>query len=641
MSQPNKSGTGPGSRHNPALHGKIKLDHNTGKTLKRLFVYIKNGYKISFVFAMVCIVITALVGVASALFLRVLIDDYIAPLLLSQVPDFNGLFKAIVVMAGIYMTGVIASLFYNVTMVKISHGVLKTVRNQLFVNMQKFPLQYFDTHAHGDLMSHYTNDTDSMRQMLSQSIPHALSSILKIVTILAAMISLSIPLTFVVLSMIGLIYFFIVKVGGKSAIHFKERQKVLGSLNGYIEEMISGQKVIKMFSYEDETKLEFDKRNENLCDQTTKANKYANILMPIMGNLGNLQYVLIAIVGGILAINTNAGLTLGAIASFLTLSKNFSNPVSQISQEINAIVMALAGAQRVFSLMDQKPEKDEGLVTLVNAKEKGGILVETESRTGTWAWKSPKHDGSFTYTKLAGDVRLQNLNFAYEKEKPVLKDINIYAKPGQKIAFVGSTGAGKTTITNLINRFYDVENGIITYDGIPVDNIKKPDLRRSLGMVLQDTTLFTGTIMENIRYGKLNATDEEVVEAAKLSNSHSFISRLPDGYQTIISGSGNDLSQGQSQLLSIARCAIANPPVMILDEATSSIDTRTEALIQKGMDRLMEGKTVFVIAHRLSTVQNAKVIIVLENGRIIERGDHSALIAEKGKYYQLYTGTLA
>lgn len=607
-------------------------------TIKRLMSYVTGQYKAQFALVIVCILISSLAGVAGSLFLKTLIDDYIAPLLLQENPVFTGLLQAILIMAGIYLAGVVATFIYNRLMVVIAQGVLKKIRDGMFSHMQSLPIKYFDTHPHGNIMSHYTNDTDTLRQMLSQSIPQVVSSIVTIIAVFIAMLSTSIYLTVLVIVMIFIMMFVVKKIGGKSGSYFKKQQQSLGQLNGYIEEMIHGQKVIKVFCHEEKAKQGFEELNEELRNNATEANTFANILMPIMANLGTLQYVLIAIVGGALAIGGIGGLTIGAIAAFLQLSRSFTMPISQVSQQVNSIVMALAGAQRIFDLMDEESEQDEGYVTLVNAKYVGDTLVETSEYTGVWAWKHPHEDGSVTYTRLTGDVRFYDVDFGYQANKNVLHHITLYAEPGQKVAFVGSTGAGKTTITNLINRFYDIADGKISYDGININKIKKNDLRRSLGIVLQDTHLFSGTVMDNIRYGRLDATDEEVYEAARLANADDFISTLPEGYHTELTADGGRLSQGQRQLLSIARAAIADPPVMILDEATSSIDTRTEAIVQRGMDRLMQGRTVFVIAHRLSTVQNSDAIMVLEQGQIIERGNHEKLISEKGKYYQLYTG---
>jgi len=610
-------------------------------TVKRTFAYLLD-YKWRFLAVIVCIIISALVSVVSSLFLRTLIDDYITPLLLEKetgnLPDFSGLLVTILTMAGIYLVGVISGLVYNMIMATITQGIQKNIRDKMFSHMQTLPIKYFDTNTHGDIMSRYTNDTDTLRMMISQSIPQSISAVITIISVFISMVILSGWLTLLVVVLAAVTVFISGKIVGRSGIHFVRQQKSLGDMNGYIEEMISGQKVIKVFCHESEAEEEFDKRNEELCDAATEANKYANYLGPIMNNMGHLQYVIIAIVGGALAISGIGGLTVGTIASFLQLSKSFNQPINQVSQQFNAIIMALAGAKRIFEIMDQAPETDEGYVTLVNAEEKDGVIVETDHRTGVWAWKHPHSDGSVTYTKLGGEVRLSEVDFGYTEDKMVLHDITLYAEPGQKVAFVGATGAGKTTITNLINRFYDIADGKIRYDGININKIKKADLRRSLGVVLQDVNLFTGTVMDNIRYGKLDATDEECIAAAKLAGADWFISMMPDGYNTVIDGSGSDLSQGQRQLISIARAAVADPPVMILDEATSSIDTRTEAIVQAGMDRLMHGRTVFVIAHRLSTVRNSDVIMVLDHGRIIERGSHDQLIAEKGQYYRLYTG---
>lgn len=608
------------------------------QVVKRLLSYL-GQYKLRFCLVLICIVLSALTSVASSLYLETLIDDYITPLLVEASPVFTALLRSLMVMGCIYLSGVIATLLYNRLMVAIAQGILKNIRDEMFVHMQTLPIRYFDTHTHGDIMSHYTNDTDTLRQMISQSIPQMFSSVITILAVFCAMVATSWQLTLFVLLFVALMLNVTRKIAGKSGYFFVRQQRALGDLNGYIEEMINGQKVIKVFCHEEKAIERFDEKNEKLCHDASEANTFANILMPIMGNLGNLQYVMLAIVGGTMAVAGVGGLTLGAIASFLQLSKSFMNPISQVSNQLNMVIMALAGAERIFKMMDEESEVDEGYVTLVNAKhDENGQLTQTKERTGLWAWKHPHGDGSITYTELKGEVRFYDVDFGYTSEKIVLHDITLYAKPGQKVAFVGATGAGKTTITNLINRFYDLADGKIRYDDININKIKKEDLRRSLGIVLQDTNLFTGTILENIRYGKRDATDEEVFEAARLANADEFIRRLPNGYDTVITGNGGNLSQGQRQLISIARAAVADPPVMILDEATSSIDTRTEAIVQRGMDSLMKGRTVFVIAHRLSTVQNSDVIMVLEAGRIIERGSHEKLIEERGKYYQLYTG---
>ncbi len=621
--------------------GPVGFDKNVKinkKTVKRLLGYLFTPYKFQIITVLICLVVSSITGVVGSLFLRTLIDEYIEPLLLESAPVFSGLLKAITVMGVIYLIGIISTLIYTRVMAVVSQKVLKQIRDEMFSHMQKLPIKYFDTHSHGDVMSIYTNDTDTLRQMISQSIPQVFSSIITITSVFIAMLSISVWLTLIVVATVFIMFTVTAKIGGKSAKYFAKQQESLGDVNGYIEEMINGQKVVKVFCYEDKAKDAFDKRNNELRDNAFRANKYANILMPIMANIGNLQFVLIATAGGTLAINGVGALTLGGIASFLNLSKSFNMPIAQVSQQINYFAMALAGAERIFNLLDEEVEVDNGYVTLVNAKYKNNKLVESKKYTGIWAWKHPHETGKTTYTELKGDVRFFDVDFGYNPEKIVLHDVTLYAEPAQKVAFVGATGAGKTTITNLINRFYDLADGKIRYDGININKIKKADLRRSLGIVLQDTHLFTGTIKENIKYGKLNATDKEVYEAAKLANADGFIRRLPNGYDTVITGDGGSLSQGQRQLIAIARAAIANPPVMILDEATSSIDTRTEAIVQKGMDSLMHGRTVFVIAHRLSTIQNSDVIMVLEQGRIIERGDHDKLIEEKGKYYQLYTG---
>ena len=611
-----------------------------GGTAKRLLSYVLKGYKFRFFLVLVCILVSAAASVSASLFLGSLIDDYIAPLLLTDQPVFSGLLHTLILMGCLYLAGALCTLAYNRIMVTISQGVQKEIRDELFVHMQTLPIRYFDTHAHGDVMSVYTNDVDTLRQMFSQSIPQMFASLVTIVVVFLAMLVTNPLLTAVVVLCVCGMLLVTRSIAGRSGKYFMRQQEKLGDLNGYIEEMVNGQKVVKVFCHEQKAQEGFDRVNDALFESADMANKYANILMPIMVNIGNIQYVIVAMAGGLMALGgVGGGVTLGVIASFLQLSKSFSQPISQISQQLNSVVMALAGAGRIFALMDEESERDEGTVTLVNAAyDQAGELGESGQRTNLWAWKVPQKEGGFAYTRLTGDVRFFDVDFEYEAGKPILHDISLCAKPGQKLAFVGATGAGKTTITNLINRFYDIADGKIRYDGININKIRKSDLRRSLGIVLQETNLFTGTVRENIRYGNLQATDEEVEAAAQLAGADDFIRRLPQGYDTLLTGNGANLSQGQRQLLAIARCAVADPPVMILDEATSSIDTRTESIVQQGMDSLMCGRTVFVIAHRLSTVRNSDAIMVLDHGRIVERGGHDDLIAQHGLYYQLYTG---
>ncbi len=616
-------------------------------TLSRLLKIITKGHKFQFCVVVFCILVSAVTSVFASTYIKTIIDDFITPMLTSGSRDFSGLTRSVCIMAGVFSIGIVTSFTYNFIMVIISESVLRNVRHDMFSKMQKLPIRYFDTNTHGDIMSHYTNDIDSLENMISNSIPTLISSGITIITVFCAMLYLSIYLTLVVIAFLLLILLITKNLGKKSRKYFTGLQTSLGKTTGYIQEMTGGQKVIKVFNHEGQVINDFNKLNEELYENTMKANKYANIFMPVMGNLSNLQYVVLAIVGGLLMVYQIPNLTIlglttigvGTIASFLQLGRSFSMPLSQVSQQVNSIIRAIAGAERIFNLMDEKPEVDEGTITLVNiTREKDGTLIESAEKTGLWAWKDESKPKDEQLTELKGDVRLFNVDFGYTEDKTVLHDISLYAKPGQKVAFVGATGAGKTTITNLLNRFYDIADGKIRFDGININKIKKDDLRRSIGMVLQDTNLFTGTIKENIRYGNLDATDEQIYEASKLAGADDFIRRLPNGYDTMLESDGANLSQGQRQLLSIARVAVVNPPVMILDEATSSIDTYTEKLVQQGMDALMHKRTTFVIAHRLSTVQNANVIMVLDHGHIIEKGTHEQLIEQKGKYYELYTG---
>ena len=620
------------------MHGDGRKAKNPKKTFLRLLSYLK-PYAPRLVFMMVCIILSTVASVMSNASLETLIEDFVKPMLSQQTPDFAPLIRFLIMMAGIYLAGMTATFLTNWLMVPVGQGVQRQIRNTMFSHMQKLPIRYFDTHLVGDVMSRYTSDIDTLRQMITQAIPQCITSAITIVVVFFAMLFTSPILTAIVIISVMGIFFITAKVAGSSAKFFIGQQKSLGAVNGYVEEMVGGQRVVKVFTREETCKKEFDQLNENLRKTAFKAGAFTNMMGPVNNNLSYLQYSILAVVGALLVIGTKETmLTTGALVSFLLFSRTFNQPIGQVSNQINAIVMALAGAERIFQLLDEQPEEDNGYVTLVNAKYVDGQLTECQERTGIWAWKHPHSDGTITFTELKGDITMDTVDFAYVPEKPVLHDVTLYARPGQKIAFVGATGAGKTTITNLINRFYDIADGKIRYDGININKIKKPDLRRSLGVVLQETNLFTGTVMDNIRYGRLDATDEDCIQAAKLANAHDFITRLPDGYDTMLTGNGAQLSQGQRQLIAIARAAVADPPVMILDEATSSIDTRTEALVQKGMDALMHDRTTFVIAHRLSTVRNSDCIMVLDHGRIIERGTHNDLIAQKGTYYQLYTG---
>lgn len=612
---------------------------NPGKVFKRIISFVGKNYLPHCIVVLVCIALTVFSTIQGTMFTKTLIDQYIMPLMQQDIPDYTDLLHAIIRVACFYGIGVIAAYVNTRTMVYVTQGTMRNLRNELFTHMESLPIKYFDTHAHGDIMSIYTNDVDTLRQMISQSIPQLINSSVTIVGVLASMLILNIPLTILTLVLVGLMLVVTKKATGMSGKYFVKQQKNLGEVNGFIEEMMGGQKVVKVFCHEEENMERFDKINEELCDSSYNANKFANILGPINAQIGNISYVIIAIAGGALALGGVGGFTLGGLASFLTFNKSLNMPINQVSMQFNSIIMGLAGGERIFKLLDETPEVDDGYVTLVNAVKEGDTIKESGKRTGMWAWKHYHKDTGVTdYRELKGDVVFDDVDFGYNPDKIVLHNIKMFAEPGQKIAFVGSTGAGKTTITNLINRFYDIQDGKIRYDGININKIKKDDLRKSLGIVLQDTHLFTGTVMENIRYGKLDATDEEVYAAAKLANADSFITKLSDGYNTMLTGDGANLSQGQRQLLAIARAAIADPPVLILDEATSSIDTRTEKMVQDGMDKLMHGRTTFVIAHRLSTVKNSDCIMVLEQGRIIERGTHDDLIEQKGRYYQLYTG---